>query len=244
MEKAKSWNIKTLIIGLLSVLLIVSVAVGGTLAWFADNDTSTGKLTMGGSVLVDLGNSATGSYTDKTTTNIEFTGTNLVPNQPINTNIQVNVAQSTTNAYLRLKVDVEAGEDNEAQADAMKTEMLKQMQSAAGKNGWKLFSDGFYYYVGGSITETYTAGALDTTQASKVDSSTAASNIKFIVSDAADAQMRLPSTWTNDYALAEVEVTITVQAIQTNYIDDNDSAGTEEHTVTQVAAVMDEAFTA
>ena len=229
MEKTKKFNVKNLVIAMLSVLLLASVAVGGTMAWFLDKKEASGTLTMGGAIKISLEKDQ--EYTADTA-EVTFSGTNLVPGQPIDSKVFVNLAQSTTKAFFRLKVAI-TGDD----ATTLTTEFNNQIKKAAAAKGWKLGDDQFYYYVGTVDDANATPAEVesDDTAMTEVDATAAAKSIAFL-----DGTVSVPSAWTNDVALKSVTVTFTAQAIQSTYLDE--STPNTSNTISAVAAVMDAAF--
>lgn len=228
MEKAKKFNVKNLIIAMLSVLLLASVAVGGTMAWFLDQKAASSTLTMGGAVNINI---APDSTYDTDAATVTFSGSNLVPGQPIESKVFVNMAQSTTKAFFRLKVEI-TGTD----AETLTTEFNKQIKEAAAAKGWKLGDDQFYYYVGTVDDKNATPAtvASDETPMTEVDATAAAKSITFL-----DGTVNVPTTWTNDVALKSVTVKFTAQAIQSTYLDA--STASTANTISAVADVMDAA---
>ena len=88
----------------LSVLLIMSVTAGATLAWFASRDRATSTLTMGEAVVVTIGTDykqGDGSLAMKLPVD-QATG-KLLPGMSITPNIKVNLQKSNTNALLRAR---------------------------------------------------------------------------------------------------------------------------------------------
>lgn len=229
MEKAKKFNVKNLIIAMLSVLLLASVAVGGTMAWFLDKREANGTLTMGGAIKISLEKDQ--EYTADTA-EVTFSGTNLVPGQPIESKVFVNLAQSSTKAFFRLKVAI-TGDD----AATLTAEFNDQIKEAAAAKGWKLGDDQFYYYVGTVDDENATPAtvASDETAMTEVDATAAAKSIAFL-----DGTVSVPTDWTNDVALKSVTVTFTAQAIQSTYLNGSTADGFK--TIKDVSGVMNTAF--
>lgn len=230
MEKAKKFNVKNLIIAMLSVLLLASVAVGGTMAWFLDQKTASSTLTMGGAVNINI---APDNKYDTEAAAVTFSGSNLVPGQPIESKVFVNMAQSTTKAFFRLKVEI-TGTD----AGTLTTEFNDQIKAAAAAKGWKLGNDQYYYYVGTEPAVDNSNVATvesDSTVMEEVDATAAAKSITFL-----DGTVNVPTDWTNDVALKSVTVKFTAEAIQSTYLDA--SSPSTSNTISAVAAVMDDAF--
>ncbi len=230
MEKAKKFNVKTLMIAVLSVLLLASVAVGGTMAWFLDKREASGTLTMGGAINIAM--ESDDEYT-KDAAEVTFSGSNLVPGQPIDSKVFVNMAKSSTKAFFRLKVEITGTE-----AETLTTEFNDQIKEAAAAKGWKLGDDQYYYYVGTKPTVDNSDVATvesDSTVMKEVDATSVAASVAFL-----DGKVSVPSDWTNAVALKSITVKFIAEAIQSTYLDA--STASTANTISAVAAVMDDAF--
>lgn len=108
MVKAKRFNLSMALVVVLSVLLTLAISVGATLAWFSDTDFGTTDLTMSGAVLVNLAD-GTGDYSATTGDDVIFNSPAelLQPGMTITPEVYTLVQGSTTNALLRVKVEVE-----------------------------------------------------------------------------------------------------------------------------------------
>ena len=86
----------------LSVLLIMSVTAGATLAWFASRDTASTSLTMGEAVVVTIGEDYKQGQ-GALAMNLPVSEGGLLPGMSVTPNIKVQLQQSNTNALLRAR---------------------------------------------------------------------------------------------------------------------------------------------
>lgn len=104
MDRLKKLNGSMIAAIVLSVLLIMSITTGATLAWFASRDSATNSLTMGEAVIVTIGEDykqgdgelAMNLPVDKATNG-------LLPGMSVTPNIKVQLQKSNTNALLRAR---------------------------------------------------------------------------------------------------------------------------------------------
>ena len=219
MESVKKYSIQTIAIIVLSVLLAISVAVGGTMAWFADNDTATGTLTMGGPVNIDIYDQGATSETVKFAlpANAEF----AVPSSPVTMDTTVNIGATNIPVFLRAKITVQVSGSTDT--TTVQNEFNNSLKTLANGKSWYLV-DGYYYYL--------TAEASDDTGVLK--EATGGTEVEFLV-----GTFTLPKTWTNEVASATVTFNLEVQAIQ-GLIYGTD--GALDNTIADVATAFDEAF--
>ena len=121
-------KIKKLLPVALSVVLLGTVGVGATLAYFTDSDSATNVVTMG-HVNIELTEPAW-KYDEKGITNVS-------PGQTIEKDPTITLQEGSLDAYIRVKLEVEGLEKEEA-ADVIKLIKLNE--------GWTLEEDGYYYY--------------------------------------------------------------------------------------------------
>lgn len=100
MERKKASTVQIIIIILLSILLVISLILGASFAWFADQNTGTSTMTMGGKIIIKLENSEA-----KTATFVDETG--LMPGAKVESDVNVFIGQSTTPVFLRTKIDID-----------------------------------------------------------------------------------------------------------------------------------------
>lgn len=180
MLNAKKIDVKTIALVVVSVLLVVSLTLAGTMAWFTANDSATNsEIVMGQALSISI--DETGAETGKF--DIEVSGTQLLPGSLIAPLMKINFAQSTTAAVLRVKITVSGGED-------VSNEFSDQIQSIAESNGW-FYSDpagdpagdGYYYYFG-------IAGAAGTyIMYNTAESTTPVSGVTFVESGSATSEL-------------------------------------------------------
>ena len=128
-------NIKKLAPILLSVVLLGTVGIGATLAYFTDNDSSGNVITMG--------------HVDIELTEPSWEGgmegiSNIVPGQSIKKDPTVTLQEGSLDAYVRIKLEIEGLEETQAK------EVLDGIQI---NEGWKVV-DGYYYYENKLTKET------------------------------------------------------------------------------------------
>lgn len=111
MGKSKRISFTSIAIVVLAILLTVSLTMGGTLAWFANQNQAGTNLTMGNAVgvaVVDGGTSGNGSM-DKLSFTFH-TGRNgelMLPGTQVDPNVYALIAKSNTNTILRAVVTFE-----------------------------------------------------------------------------------------------------------------------------------------
>ena len=95
-RKTKSQIVQIVIIIILSVLLVVSLGLGASFAWFANQNTGSITATMGGKIIVQLQNSDEGADT-RTATFVNKNG--LLPGTRIESDVNVMLAESNTPCF-------------------------------------------------------------------------------------------------------------------------------------------------
>lgn len=104
MDRLKKLNGSMIAAIVLSVLLIMSVTAGATLAWFASRDNATNTLTMGEAVVVTIGEDyKQGDGSLAMTLPVDPTTGGLLPGMAITPNVRVHLQESNTNALLRAR---------------------------------------------------------------------------------------------------------------------------------------------
>ena len=135
MEKTKTKrkiSTSTIVIAILSVLLVATVAVGITLAYFTANATVTGNITLGDPVTISItqGGASASSLT--------FAG-DALPGTVYDQSIGVQAPADMTEALMRAKLTITNSDGATTNVEATTT------------NNWVTGEDTYYYY-NGSIT--------------------------------------------------------------------------------------------
>lgn len=113
MEKSKKISFTSIAIVVLAILLTVSLTMGGTLAWFANQNQADTTLTMGNAVGVAVVDNKGNGSMDRLSFKFN-TGRNgelMLPGTQIDPNVQALIAQSNTNVILRAIVTFEVSLD-------------------------------------------------------------------------------------------------------------------------------------
>lgn len=88
----------------LSVLLIMSISFGATLAWFASRDSASATLTMGEAVVVTVGEDYKQGHGELSMAMpVDPASNGLLPGMSVTPNIKVQLQRSNTNALLRAR---------------------------------------------------------------------------------------------------------------------------------------------
>lgn len=103
MDRIKKLNGSMIAAIVLSVLLIMSVTAGATLAWFASRDSATASLTMGEAVVVTIGEDYKQGDGSLTMALPVPDGEGMLPGMSVTPNIKVQLQRSSTNALLRAR---------------------------------------------------------------------------------------------------------------------------------------------
>ena len=221
----------------LSVLLVMSVTVTGTLAWFASQDNAAGQFVLGEPVIVSVTQADT---TDTTTLAMTIASEFLLPGMLITPDIAVTLQPSTTATIMRARIDstVSGGTGDVAVLNQNFRDVLTPVINA----GWVLNdTDGWYYFLGeggldarvmntpaetselgtpefGATVADYDAALItarnwdatpeDTVLASVVPGATT-KTVPFLVN-----AFRLPTAITNEYATATIDLTFYIEAVQ------------------------------
>lgn len=103
MDRIKKLNGSMIAAIVLSVLLIMSISFGATLAWFASRDSASATLTMGEAVVVTVGEDYKQGH-GKLSMAMPVADTGgLLPGMSVTPNIKVQLQRSNTNALLRAR---------------------------------------------------------------------------------------------------------------------------------------------
>lgn len=104
MDRLKKLNGSMIAAIVLSVLLIMSITTGATLAWFASRDSATNSLTMGEAVVVTIGEDyKQGNGELAMNLPVDKATNGLLPGMSVTPNIKVQLQKSNTNALLRAR---------------------------------------------------------------------------------------------------------------------------------------------
>lgn len=109
MEKLKKLNGSMIAAIVLSVLLIMSLTAGATLAWFSSRDNGSRTLTMGEAIVVTVSDEdpdktyRQGAGTLAMALPINETAGGLIPGMAIQPNIKIQLQKSNTNALVRAR---------------------------------------------------------------------------------------------------------------------------------------------
>ncbi len=128
MDKLKKLNGSMIAAIVLSVLLIMSVTAGATLAWFASRDSASTSLTMGEAVVVTIGEDYK-QGNGVLAMNLPVSEGGLLPGMSVTPNIKVQLQQSNTNALLRARF-LTTVEYPEAYVDAAYSDTTKYVGAA------------------------------------------------------------------------------------------------------------------
>lgn len=150
MEKSKKISFTSIAIVVLAILLTVSLTMGGTLAWFANQNQAGTELTMGNAVGVAVVD-ATGSNGSMDKLSFTFhTGRNgelMLPGTQVDPDVRALIAKSNTNTILRAVVTFEV---------TVKQSLIADMRGA----GYTVGDDG-YMSVPSNITGSATGSAVE-----------------------------------------------------------------------------------
>lgn len=163
----------------LSILLIASIAVGITLAFFTANANVTGSITLGDPVNINI------TQGGASVTSLTFTG-NALPGQVYDQVIGVSIPAKTSNALLRAKLTITNTDGASLSVDATTVET------------WESGEDSYYYYKGVAkandainfVTKITVPTALTNEDANK------SFNIDIVVEAIQEANGAARSVWT------------------------------------------------
>ena len=136
MEKSKKISFTSIAIVVLAILLTVSLTMGGTLAWFANQNQAGTTLTMGNAVGVAVVDNAGNGSMDRLSFQFN-TGRNgelMLPGTQIDPDVRALVAKSNTNTILRAVVTFEVTVHEDVYSD----KLIAANATLAGENKTKL----------------------------------------------------------------------------------------------------------
>lgn len=137
MEKSKKISFTSIAIVVLAILLTVSLTMGGTLAWFANQNSADTTLTMGNAVGVAVVDNKGNGSMDRLSFKFN-TGRNgelMLPGTQIDPNVQALIAQSNTNVILRAVVTFEVSLDQTLSEDDRNTIATETNQTITAGTG-------------------------------------------------------------------------------------------------------------
>ncbi len=151
MLNAKKIDFKTIALIVVSTLLVVSLTLAGTMAWFTAQDDAAGDLNMGQAIDMSIETISEGEF------EIVVDGGQLLPGMRFAPNLSINVAApaagQTTAALLRATFTVSVdGSDESAEATALLSAFQARVTAAT---GWVYnSSDEQFYYIGKTDDES------------------------------------------------------------------------------------------
>ena len=122
-------------LGIAAMAMVLTIAIGGTLAYFTDHDEAANVITMG-KVKISLVEKTDSTGEKEYTDGISYDGIkpgDVISKQPI-----IKVASDSQPAYIRVRV-------NAVSSDAELSKHLSELTYDV--NGWK-YINGYYYYPG------------------------------------------------------------------------------------------------
>ncbi|MBR3607374.1 MAG: SipW-dependent-type signal peptide-containing protein [Lachnospiraceae bacterium] len=184
-------KIKKLLPVALSVVLLGTVGVGATLAYFTDTAEKTNVVTMG-HVDIDLKDT-------------EITIKNMVPGQPLkDINNAVTLGENSRDAYVRVRIDVDGDTKNPENT------IFAVFKAELENNGWKYVEEKnengnveHYFYYSEKLTKGSITPLFDYDDKEKED----------------DYKMAIPVKWDNTMADKEIKVSVHAEAIQADYFE-------------------------
>lgn len=102
MDRLKKLNGSMIVAIVLSVLLILSVSAGATLAWFGSRDSASTSLTMGEAIVVTVGEDYKQGE-GKLAMNLPVSEGGLLPGMVVTPNVKIQLQKSNSNALLRAR---------------------------------------------------------------------------------------------------------------------------------------------
>ena len=151
MDRIKKLNGSMIAAIVLSVLLIMSISFGATLAWFASRDSASATLTMGEAVVVTVGEDYKQGHGELSMAMpVDPDSNGLLPGMSVTPNIKVQLQRSNTNALLRARF-ITTVEYPDGYVDAAYADTTKYPDSATVADTNKVLDDynvykGVIYY--------------------------------------------------------------------------------------------------
>jgi len=150
----------------LIAIIIFSLGVGFTLAFFFESDWASNHVGMSGKVQIEAvgaGNETIeDTYTSKLVINLDNNYPVLIPGMDIEMPANVKVYQSTTKPLLRAKLDIDMlnmqTQDEYTEELRITQDLYSQLTDIVENNNWYLHTDSYYYYVGNYSQNTQGGG--------------------------------------------------------------------------------------
>lgn len=192
-------NKKKLAVLLTTVSLLGVVGIGSTLAYFTDKTDVENIITMG-----NVNISVTEPVFDKITGGSK-TITDVLPGQVIEKDPTISLEGSSADAYIRVKLDILV--NGKVAEDSVREAVLDGITDngvvfASESDDWTFGVGGYYYYNGELSQDDKDVLMFD--------------------------QVKIPNSWTNEMANADLQITIQAEAIQADYLEgviEKDAAG-------------------
>lgn len=229
-RKSKSQIVQIIVIIVLSVLLVASLGLGATFAWFSNQNSADISMAMGGKIIIKLENSESRSATF-----VNKTG--LLPGMNVESDVNIMIAESSTPCFLRAKFDitVEPKDNSFTLSDGSKKQIIDTFNDGiqkiindtgtlyisssdltGGENfgniitkgaKWLLY-DGWFYLV--SVDQNMEATTADEINVLNIFTGNSSLLLTFVKGD-----FNLPGLeWQNDLKDCNITFDITAQAIQ------------------------------
>lgn len=234
----------TILIIILSVLLVISLVVGSTFAWFMSTDTASQSIVLGDPVemiIVDENNA------DSEDLPMVIPGSRLVPGMQVTVLAKVLFTQSNTPALLRAQIGARitnstADAQDIADIETQLTAAMGSAVSSAGSAKWVYNSgDDWWYYLGANVIE----GTTDQSIMARIDATgeTVSSRLVTFFS----SSFVFPYVVGNEFANSDVEFSVEFQAVQ-GYLPayteelmlgENEFAPLDDYRINRIANVVD-----
>lgn len=244
MEKSskKVKIIQNIAIVVLTILLITSIVFGATFAWFADVDTSTGTLTMGGGVYVTT---LTFGGDDKATNGVEIATPNdmeILPGCRLRVTAGAKIEQTTTPVLLRASVTVNMTVSDTSTATAEDIDLINQalynkvidvLNQTGGNTKWRYYTgDQYFYYIGSNAL----ASTVADTEPMKIDATS--SDIRVFLFNYLDIDLdgELARMLDDKYQDGVIHFELEFQAIQYYF------GSAQDYKISTVSPIINEAF--
>ena len=215
MEKAKSKKKLIAIIAgaAMAFVLTVVVSVAATLAYFGDRAAANDTTITMGSALEFKGETATATNT------MDVVGGQILPGATGKVNVVGTVAQTSTKAYFRVKLDIAAKDGN---VDLTEDDFTFSNYTIAGTGitGSLVEYNGYYYLVSSGTDGSATLAVVDAS----------AGDLEITVT----LPYQIDKTLTNDVAGEAIVIKATMDIIQSEYVGTTVSAVATEWTAANV----------